>query len=123
MIDQNIEEGIERYIRHVRKMSLLTDDQIKAIASHIYNQNPDSIGITGIDIEGYINKTRQMATYSDAQLRSFLRDASAKDQTLRDIFEDAAQKKLLSEIKEMAKDIKGDPRKFARRVDDFSFGI
>lgn len=123
MIDQNVEEGIERYIKHVRKMSLLTDEQIKIIVSHIYSQNPDSVGIMGTNIEEYINKIRQMAMRSDAELRSLLRDAAAKDQALRDTFEDASQKKLLSEIKEMAKDIRGDPKKFARRVDDFSQNI
>lgn len=122
-LSPEIEEGIERYIKHIRRMSLLTDDQIKTIVSHIYNQNSGSIEIIGTNIENYINKIRQMAVYDDTQLRSLLRDTAIKDQTLRDIFENAAQKKLLSEIKEMAKNIRGDPRKFARRVDDFNSNI
>lgn len=116
MIDQNIEDGIERYIRHVRKMSLLTDTEIKFMISRVYDQDPDSIGITSADIDGYINKIRHMSSLSDVQLRSNLRDAAAKDPALRDTFENAVQKKLLSEMKDMAKDIHSNATKFARRV-------
>lgn len=124
MINQNIEDGIERYIRHVRKMSSLTDDQIKIMISHIYGQGQDSTGITGINVDRYIREIRQMALVSDAQLRSSLRDAASKDPELQNMFEDAAQKKLLSEMKDIAKDIKSDPRKFARRVDsDIGFKL
>lgn len=121
MIDRDIEEGIERYIKHIRKMSALTDDQIKIMISHIYGQDPDYIGIISANIDGYIAKIRQMALLNDTQLRSNLRNAAAKDPTLQDIFEDAAQKKLLSQMKDIAKDIKSDPRKFARKVDAFTY--
>jgi len=84
--------------------------------SHIYGQNPDSVGITGINIDRYIEEIRQMAFLSDAQLRTSLRDAASKDPALQNMFEDAAQKKLLSEMKDIAKDIKSDPRKFSRKV-------
>jgi len=124
MINQNIEDGIDRYIRHVRKMALLTDEQIKIMISHIYTQDSKSIGAIGSNIDSYITNIRQMALLSDAQIRSSLRDAATKDPALQEMFEDAAQKKLLSEMKDMAKDIKSDPRKFARRVDsDIGFNL
>ena len=119
MIDQNIEDGIERYIRHIRKMSQLTDYQIELMISHVYGQDPDSIGIMRSNIDSYISKIREMSSLSDTQLRSNLRDAANKDPALKEVFEDAAQKKLLAEMKDMAKKIKSDPRKFARKVDKF----
>lgn len=106
-MDIEIEEGIERYIKHVRRMSLLTDDQIKAIIS--YANNPQS---------DYIDKIRQLALYSDDQLKSILRDAANRDPELRNVFIESSHKKLLSELTEMAKDIKSDPRKFARKIDE-----
>jgi hypothetical protein len=33
-------------------------------------------------------------------------------------YQDTSQKKLLDDIVKMSRDIKGDPKKFARRVDD-----
>jgi hypothetical protein len=116
MIDRNIEEGIDRYIKHVRKMSLLTDQQIKIMITSLYQSNPDSIGVIGANIDSYIENIRRMSTYNDDQLRSNLRNAVEKDPALKDVFEDASQKKLLSDMKNMAKDIHADGTKFARRV-------
>lgn len=112
-----IDDGIEIYIKHVRRMSLLTDEQIRIMISHIYSQDPSSVEIAGINIDDYISKIRQMSLLSDTQLRTSLKDAAAKDPALREVFEDSAQKKLFSEMKNMAEDVKSDPRKLARKVD------
>ena len=123
MINQNIEDGIERYIKHVRKVSLLTDDQIKMMIYNMCCQNPDTIGIV-TDMDLYVKNIRQVSSFSDEQLRSNLRNAAGKDPALQDVFEDAAQKKLFSDMKDIAKDIKSDPRKFARKVDgDTGFNL
>lgn len=76
-MDPDIMEGIERYIRHIRQMSLLTDDQLRIILSKAAEENPDMF------------------------------------QT----FKNAANKKLFQDIKKTAKDMTGDPVKFARKVD------
>lgn len=115
MTDQNIEDGIERYIAYIRRMNVLNDEQLTVVLSRAFNQNPDSY--MGINLESHKSHIRQMATLTDDQLRKKLRDTAAKDPALRDTFEDAAQKKLLSGMKNMAKDIKSDARKFARKVD------
>lgn len=58
-----------------------------------------------------------MEMLNDDQLRHAFRE-SAKDPVMYEIFEDATKKKALLEMQKMAKEIKGDPRKFAHRVDD-----
>lgn len=117
MINQNIEDGIERYIRHIRKMSLLTDDQIKTMILHVHIQDPGSVGAIGNDIDGYIENIRRTASYNDDQIRSNLRNAAGKDPALQDVFEGATQKRNMVDIQKIAMDIKSDPRKFARKVD------
>lgn len=79
MLDTDIEESIERYIEHIRRMNLLTDDQ----------------------------------------LRLLLRQKALEDQDSFQALKDAASEKALRDIKRAAKDIRGDPRKFARRADEY----
>ena len=116
-MDRNVEEGIERFIKHIRRMSLLADDQLRTVVSHAITNNPDSYMGIGIDIEGYIAYIRNMSTLTDDQIRHAFKD-SANDPVMREIFEDAAKKKALLEMQKMAKDIRGNPKRFARRVDD-----
>ena len=116
-MDQDIETGIERLIKHIRRMSLLTDDQLRTITNHAITNNPDSYMGMGTDIEGYINYIRKTSILTDDQLRHTFRE-STNDSAMRKIFEDAAKKKALLDMQKMAKEIKGDPRKFARRIDD-----
>ena len=116
-MDRNIEEGIERLIKHIRRMSLLTDDQLRTVISHAIANNPDSYMGIGIDIEGYIAYVRNMSMLTDDQMRHTFKD-SVNDPVMSEIFEDAAKKKALLEMQKMAKDIRGNPKKFARRVDD-----
>lgn len=72
-----IEEMVEGQLKYIRKMSLLTDDQIRAVVRQKIAERPDMISH----------------------------------------YQDTSQKKLLDDIVKMSRDIKGDPTKFARRVD------
>lgn len=112
----NMNDGIERLIKYIRRMSTLKDDQLRTILSHAIDKNPDSYTGLGIDIEGHIAYIRNMAMLSDDQIRDFLKK-SVDDPVMCDIFGDAAKKRALVDMQKMAKDIKGDARKFARRVD------
>lgn len=40
-MDQAIEEGIERYISHIRQMATLTDDQLRTILKKAAVENPE----------------------------------------------------------------------------------
>ena len=78
MEESIVEEMIEGQLKYIRKMSLLTDDQIRAIIRQKIVERPEMI----------------------------------------EHYQDTSQKKLLDDIVKMSKDVKGDPTKFARRVDD-----
>lgn len=115
-MDRNMEEGIERLIKHIRRMSLLTDDQLRTVINHAVANNPDSYMGIGIDIDGYVTYIKNMSMLTDDQIRHAFKD-SANDPVMNEIFEDAAKKKALLEMQKMAKDIKFDARVFARKVD------
>lgn len=115
-MDRNIEEGIERLIKHIRRMSSLTDEQLRTVISHAITNNPDSYMGIGVDIEGYITYVRNMSMLTDDQMRHAFKD-STNDPVMREIFEDAAKKKALLDMQKMAKDIRSDARAFARKVD------
>lgn len=117
MISQDAVDGIETYIRHVRKMSMLNDDVIRIMVAHIQSQDPNSVVAMNSDIDGYISKMRQMSLATDDQLRSSLRDAATKDPELEEMFGSATKRKNMMNMEQIAKDIAGDPRKFARKVD------
>lgn len=115
-MDINIEEGIERLIKHIRRMSSLTDEQLRTVISHAITNNPDSYMGIGVDIEGYITYVRNMSMLTDDQMRHAFKD-STNDPVMREIFEDAAKKKALLDMQKMAKDIRSDARAFARKID------
>lgn len=73
-----IEEMIEGQLKYIRKMSLLTDDQIRAVIRQKIMERPEMI----------------------------------------EHYQDTSQKKILDDIMKMSRDVKGDPTKFARRVDN-----
>jgi hypothetical protein len=112
--DPDIESGIERYIGYIRRMSLLTDDQLRTILGQAFIQGHSA----GTNTEEHILHIRKMSTYTDDQLREYLLQAS-NDPVMSEIFKDSAKRKALQDIKKMAKDMQGDARKFARKVDDF----
>lgn len=115
-MNQNVEDGIERFIKYIRRMSILPDDQLRTVINYAIINNPDSYMGTGVDIEGHIRYIRNMSILTDDQLRYALKE-SVKDPIMHETFEDAAKKKALLDIQKMAKEIRGDPKVFARRVD------
>jgi len=117
MLNLEIDEGIERYIKYMRRMSTLTNEQLRILLGVAITKNPDAYTGIGIDIEGHIAHIRNASALSDDQLRASLKN-SAGDPVMREVFEDAAKKRALLDMQKMAKDIKGDARKFARRVDE-----
>lgn len=67
-------------------------------------------------IERYIAHVRQMASLSDGDLRLMLAKAAEEKPEMFEAFTNASAKKDMAEIKKMAKDMQGDPVKFARKV-------
>ena len=126
-MDKKIEEGIERYIGYIRRMNSLSSDELLAVLLTSYNHdNEDYIGmaIGGAGLEGHISHIREMGMLSDDKIRKWLRDSVYKDKdpVLTEVFESAEKQKSLLDAKKMAKDIHGDARKFARKIDrEFGF--
>lgn len=120
-MDKKVEEGIERYIKYIRRMNSLTSEELLVALLASYNQDEeDYIGMgVGAGIEGHISHIREMGMMNDDKIRKWLRDAVYKDKdpVLSEVFESAAKQKSLLDAKKMAKDIRGDPRSFARKVD------
>lgn len=69
-------------------------------------------------IEGQLKYIRRMALLTDDQIRTIIRKKIAENPDMISHYQDTSQKKLLDDITKMSRDIKGDPTKFARRVDD-----
>ena len=125
MMDKKVEEGIQRYISYIRRMNSLTSEKLLVVLLASYNQdNEDYIGmaIGGAGLEGHIQHIREMGMLSDDKIRKWLRDSVYKDKdpVLTEVFESAAKQKSLLDTKRMAKDIHGDARLFARKVDDLT---
>lgn len=72
-------------------------------------------------IERYISHVRTMASMTDDQLRTVLKQAAIENPEMFETFRQSTKKKALLDIKKMVKDMKGDATKFARRVDDIPF--
>lgn len=113
-----MKEGTERFIKYIRRMSTLTDDQLRTVISLAVAKNPDSYAVLGTDIDKHIAYIRNMSMLTDDQMMNTFKN-SANDPDMKEVFEEAAKKKTLLEMKKMAKDIRGNPKIFARRVDDF----
>lgn len=71
-------------------------------------------------IERYIHHVRTMASMTDDQLRTILKQAAIENPEMFDTLKQSTKKKALLDIKKMANEMRGDPKKFARRVDDIS---
>jgi hypothetical protein len=122
MSDPKIEEGIERYIKYIRRMNSLTNEELLVVLLTSYKQDEeDYIGmaIGGAGLEGHIQHIREMGMLSDDKIGKWLRDSvyKEKDPVLTEVFESAAKQKSLVDTKKAAKDIRADPRKWARKVD------
>jgi hypothetical protein len=115
MMSSKTEEGIERLIKYIRRMNSLDDARLRLLLGAAIEQNPDSYTSIGVDIPGHIAWIRRMALLNDEQMRAILLESS-NDPVMQEIYEDAAKKKALIEMQNIAKDIKSSPTKFARKV-------
>lgn len=119
-LDPKIEKEIEKFIGYVRRMNSITDDsQLELLLQISTSKNPDAYTSIGIDIPGHIAFIRQMSLKSDDYLRDYFRKQIGinKDPVFTDIFENSSKKRVIKEMGEAAKDLKSDPRGFARKVD------
>lgn len=118
MISDTMEKGIERFVKFVRRMNTLTDEQLRVLIGVKISENPDHYHSLGIDIDGYIQFLRQMGMMSDDLIRKHLREEAEvnKDPIYTEIFEDNAKKRAILEMEDAAKDLKSDARKFARTI-------
>ena len=98
-MDRNMEEGIERLIKHIRRMSLLTDDQLRTVISHAIANNPDSYMGIGTDIDGYIAYIKNMSILTDDQIRKTFRD-SANDPVMSEIWRCSQKEGIIRNAKD-----------------------
>lgn len=115
MKDLKIADGITNFISYVRRMNLLTDEQLDILLSTKISQNPDYYTSLGVTIPGHIQFIKQMSLLTDDQIRKALME-QRKDPVYDEIFTDNEKKKLILDMQKSAKDIKGDPKNFARKV-------
>lgn len=118
MLDSKIEEGIERFVKFIRKMNKLNNQQLEILISLKIAENPDHYHSLGINIEGYVQWLRQVGMMSDDMIRKHLRDEVEinKDPIFFELFEDAAKKKAIIDMQEAAKNLKSDPMLFAKKI-------
>ncbi len=117
-LNPKIENEIERFIKYIRRMNSITDDaQLEFLLQACYSRNQDSYTSIGIDIPGHIKFLREMSRYSDDKIREILKKQYSWDISLQNIFEDNSKKVAIREMTNAAKDMKSDPRKFSRKVD------
>ena len=120
-MDKELEQGIDIYIKHIRKMSKLTDQQMALLmTSHAVENNEtlntlDKMNPNIMDaIDNQIKHVRQMQNLTDIQIRDVL-----LKNNMEEILREGALKRNLKDVTNAAKDIHGDPRKFARKIDRF----
>ncbi len=118
MLNEKIEQGIERFVGFVRRMNTLTDEQLRVLVGIKIAENPDHYNSLGIDVEGYVQFLRQMGMMSDDMIRKHLREEVEinKDPVYEEIFEDNAKKRAIIDMEKSAKEMKSDPRLFAKKV-------
>ncbi len=117
-LNPKIENEIERFIKYIRRMNSITDDtQLEFLLQACYSRNQDSYTAIGIDLPGHVKFVREMSRYSDDKLRQMLKNQYSWDFTIQDIFENSSKKVAIREMTDAAKDMKSDPRKFARKID------
>lgn len=120
-MDKELEQGIDIYIKHIRKMAKLTDEQMTLLmATHSLenNETMNTLDRINVDmmhaIEDQILHVRQMQNLTDSQIRDVL-----LKNNMQEVLREGALKRNLRDIANAAKDIHGDPTKFARKVDRF----
>lgn len=120
-MDKELEQGIDIYIKHIRKMAKLTDEQMSLLMTSRVIEHDDSLyTLDGMNqnmmhnIEEQIKHIRQMQNLTDVQIRDILLKSN-----MQEILREGALKRNLKDIAKAAKDVHGDPRKFARKIDRF----
>lgn len=118
-LDPKTEKGIQRFINYIRRMNQLNDEQMDILLGIKINEDPTYYTSIGITIEGHRQFIRQMALRTDDQLRDYLvkQIAINNDLVYQDIFTNAEKQKAIRDMEISAKDLKADPRGFARKVD------
>lgn len=118
-MDKELEQGIDIYIKHIRKMAKLTDQQMALLMmSHAIENNETLNTINRMNpdvmhaIDDQIKHIRKMQNLTDKEIR----DVLIKN-NMQEVLREGALKRNLKDIANAAKDIKGDPRMFARKVD------
>ena len=117
-LNSKIEKEIAKFIKYIRKTNSITDDQqLEFFLTVMYNRNPDTYTSLGVDIPGHVQFIREMAKYTDDQLRDKLRKQYNQDLAIQDIFENNSKRQAIREMTDAAKDYKSNPKLFARKVD------
>lgn len=118
MEDDRINEGIERFLKYIKRMNTLSNEQLRLLTEKMISQDPIYYTSVGITIEGHIDFVRQMALLGDNMIRKFLIDQVNvnKDPVWIELFEDAAKKKAILNMQKLAKDMKVNPKEWARKV-------
>ena len=117
-LNSKIEKEIDKFIKYIRKTNSITDDQqLEFFLTVMYNRNPDTYTSLGVDIPGHVQFIREIAKYTDDQLRDKLRKQYNQDLAIQDIFENNSKRQAIREMTDAAKDYKSNPKLFARKVD------
>lgn len=120
-MDKELEQGIDIYIKHIRKMSKLTDQQMTLLMTSqavennetletLNRMNPDIMNA----INDQIKHIRKMQNLTDIQIRDILLKSN-----MQEILREGALKRNLKDITNAAKNIKSNAAKFARKIDRF----
>jgi len=120
-MDKELENGISIYIKHIRKMAKLTDQQMALLMTSHAVENSETLNtLDKINpdimhaIDDQIKHVRQMQNLTDIQIRDVL-----LKNNMQEVLREGALKRNLKDIAKAAHDIHGDPRMFARKIDRF----
>lgn len=118
-MDKELEQGIDIYIKHIRRMSKLTDQQMALLMTSRAVEDDETMEILNKmnpnimnAIDDQIQHVRKMQNLTDAQIRDLLLKSN-----MQEILKEGALKRNLKDVTKAAKDIHGDPRKFAKKID------
>lgn len=99
-------------------MNQLNDEQMDILLGIKIKEDPTYYTSIGITIEGHRNFIREMSIRTDDQLRDyFVKQVKNNDLVYQDIFSNAEKQNAIKEMSIAAKDLKSDPRNFARKID------
>jgi hypothetical protein len=120
-MDKELEDGINIYIKHVRKMAKLTDQQMALLMTSNAVENDETLetlsrmnpNITEA-IDAQIKHVKKMQSLTDVQIKDLLLKSN-----MQEILREGTLKRNLKDIADAAKDIRSSATKFARKVDRF----